>query len=157
MSELAAAALDYAGRGWPVLPLHDVTEGVCSCARGESCLTPGKHPRLRKWREWASTDPGTIGGWWRQWPAANVGILTGAESGLVVLDVDPRNGGFESLAAFLPLPETVTAVTGGGGRHYYFAHPGGRVQGRDLAEGLELKADGQYVVAPPSRTGEPPA
>jgi len=154
--ELLAAALAYADRGWRVLPLHDVTRGTCSCANRERCKAPGKHPRLPKWQEWASSDKGTIAGWWKQWPAANVGVKTGADSGIVVLDVDPRNGGFESLAALLPLPETLTVVTGGGGRHYYFVHPSGVVKGGDLADGVELKADGQYVVAPPSRTGEPP-
>lgn len=154
--ECLAAALDYAGRrGWRVLPLHDVTRGRCSCAKGDACLTPGKHPRLPKWQEWASIDKALISGWYEQWPSANVGILTGAPSGIVVLDVDPRNGGFESLAKLLPLPETPTVVTGGGGRHYYFAHPGGVVKGCELADGVELKADGQFVVAPPSVTGDP--
>ena len=75
MDELAAAALALAERGWKVLPLHDVMRGACSCARGERCATPGKHPRLRKWQEWASADAGTVGGWWRQWPSANVGVF----------------------------------------------------------------------------------
>ncbi len=158
MGELAAAALAYAERGWRVLPLHDVSGGGCSCARGERCATPGKHPRLRKWQEWASADPGTVGGWWRQWPSANVGVLTGAASGIVVLDLDPRNGGNETLIGYLaangPLPAMAVVETGGGGLHYYFDHPGGQVKGCDLGPGLELKADGQFVAAPPSLTGE---
>ena len=55
--DLLAAALDYARRGWRVLPLHDVTAGVCSCRDGEACRTPGKHPRLAKWQHVASTTP----------------------------------------------------------------------------------------------------
>ena len=86
-----------------------------------------------------------------------MGIRTGPESGLVVLDVDPRNGGSESLAQLITqygdLPETLVCGTGGGGWHYYFQHPGqfqlkGKVPG--LA-GLDIKSDGGYVVAPPSR------
>src|SRR5262245_14969044 len=96
-----AAALDYAGRGWHVLPVHDIAKGHCSCLKGDRCLTPGKHPRLDKWDRWATTDAGTIAGWWKHWPTANVGIKTGAESGIVVLDVDPRNGGSDTLLDFI--------------------------------------------------------
>jgi hypothetical protein len=155
---LLAAALDYAARGWYVLPLHDVTAGNCSCARRERCKTPGKHPRLDKWPERASVDPELIAGWWSGWPSANVGILTGRRSNLVVLDVDPRHGGDQALQELIaehePLPHTVVARTGGGGCHYYFACPpgDGPVKSVTLANGLELKADGTFVVAPPSRT-----
>ena len=124
MSETAAAgdmlvaALDYAARGWCVLPLHDVTTGVCSCREQEACKTPGKHPRITKWQLAASTNPDLISGWWAGWPTANVGILTGRRSNLVVLDVDPRHGGDKQLQALIadhePLPDTVVAQTGGG-------------------------------------------
>jgi hypothetical protein len=157
MSALLAAALDYAGRGWHVFQLHDVSRGHCSCARGERCPTPGKHPLLPKWDQWATIAEGTIRGWWAQRPDANVAVLTGARSGIVVLDVDPRHGGTETLLALVAahgaLPDTPVVETGGGGQHYYFAHPGGRVDGCVLGPGLELKADGQLVVAPPSATG----
>jgi hypothetical protein len=153
---LLQAALDYAARGWHVLPLHDVTAGRCSCVDGDGCKTPGKHPRVLKWPERAACDVGTISGWWQRWPAANVGILTGERSGLVVLDVDPRHGGDDALYELErehgPLPVTVEATTGGGGRHIYFKHPGGKLRSFELAPGLELKADGSFVVAPPSRT-----
>jgi putative DNA primase/helicase len=158
--DMLAAALNYAERGWHVIPLHDVTAGACSCVDGASCSTPGKHPRITRWQHRASADAATMAEWWRRWPAANVGIATGARSGLLVLDVDPRHGGDDELAALEAergrLPETVAVVTGGGGMHYYFAHPGGEIRSRTLAPGLELKADGTFVVAPPSRTGEAP-
>jgi hypothetical protein len=84
-----------------------------------------------------------------------VGVVTGLISGLVVLDVDPGHGGDESLARFVhryaPFPATVEAVTGGGGRHFYFAHPGGDMRNRaGLAPGIDLRGDGGMVVAPPS-------
>jgi bifunctional DNA primase/polymerase-like protein len=156
--EMLAAALSYASRGWHVLPLHDVTSGACSCAKGASCKTPGKHPRLADWTTVASANDGTVTGWWKYWPDANVGILTGRRSNLIVLDVDPRHGGDDALAAFVaehgPLPETVAVLTGGGGLHYYFACPpgDGAIKSFTLAPGLELKGDGTFVVAPPSRT-----
>jgi hypothetical protein len=158
VNELLAAARDYASRGWHVIPLHDITGGDCSCRNGRRCKTPGKHPRIKNWPERASVDAATIGAWWDRWPHANVGIATGERSGLVVLDVDPRHGGDHELAAleaeFGKLPDTVTVVTGGGGAHLYFKHPGGMIASLDVAPGLELKADGSFVVAPPSRTGE---
>jgi hypothetical protein len=85
---------------------------------------------------------------------ANLAIATGALSGLVVLDVDPRHGGDESLADLIrkygQLPTTVTVLTGGNGQHFYFSHPGKHVVSRTFRPGLDLKADGGYVIAPPS-------
>ncbi len=92
--------------------------------------------------------------WWRRWPEANVGIVTGAVSGLVVLDVDPRHGGEDSLAVLEgihgPVPHTVESLTGGGGQHFYFRHPGAVVSSRSIAAGLDVKGDGGLVVCPPS-------
>jgi hypothetical protein len=80
------------------------------------------------------------------------------ESGLVVLDVDPRHGGEETLraAANGGFPVTLTVITGGGGHHYYFAHPGGneRIKNQqplDGLPGLDRRGDAGYVLAPPSR------
>jgi hypothetical protein len=105
----------------------------------------------------ASIDPATIQGWWRRWPSANLAIRTGAVSGLVVLDVDPAHGGDESLEALVsdhgPLPPGRIVRTGSGGRHFYFAHPGGVIRndaGRRLGRGLDIRGDGGYVIAPPS-------
>ncbi len=93
--------------------------------------------------------------WWDRWPEANVGVVTGWASALVVVDVDPRNGGDATLAALEAsdgaLPATVTCLTGGGGRHLYFAHPTNLVPSRPLGAGLDLKAEGGVVVAPPSQ------
>jgi hypothetical protein len=96
-----------------------------------------------------------IARWLERWPDANLGVVTGAISGLVVLDVDPIHGGDGSLADLElrqgRLPQTVEAVTGGGGRHLYFKHPGGFVHNRaSMAPGLDVRGDGGYVVAPPS-------
>jgi hypothetical protein len=86
-----------------------------------------------------------------------VAIRTGAVSGLIVLDVDPGHGGDESLEALLrdhgSLPPGTVARTGSGGRHFYFAHPGGVIRndaGRRLGPGLDIRGDGGYVIAPPS-------
>lgn len=121
----------------------------------------GKHPRTVHGLKDATTDELRIQAWWSQWPDANVGIITGAKSGLVILDIDPRNGGDDSLAELERthglLPKTIESLTGGGGQHLFFQHPGGSIKSNSLAEGIDIKADGGYVVAPPSshRSGEP--
>ena len=84
-----------------------------------------------------------------------MGIVTGVVSSLVVVDVDPLHGGDASLEALEqahgPLPDTLRAVTGGGGRHVYFGHPGGSVPNKvGLVAGIDLRGDGGFVVAPPS-------
>jgi putative DNA primase/helicase len=106
----------------------------------------------------AMTDEAAIRAWWDQWPDANVGIATGRVSGLIVFDVDPRNGGDDSLARLEaehgPLPDTVRSETGGGGEHVYFVTPATRIKnhadGKLLGQGVDVKADGGFVVAPPS-------
>jgi hypothetical protein len=112
---------------------------------------------LIKWQKYqqqrASQDE--ITGWYQRWPTANVGIVTGTISGLLVLDIDPRHGGDDSLARWEvehgPLPQTVEARTGGGGRHLYFSHPGGVIHNRaGLVPGIDLRGDGGCIVAPPS-------
>ncbi len=99
--------------------------------------------------------PTEIEAWWDRWPDTNVGVVTGWVSALVVVDVDPRHGGDATLAELeaehQPLPPIVASVTGGGGRHLYFAHPTHLVPSRPLATGIDLKAEGGLVVAPPSR------
>lgn len=136
--DMLAAALAYAARGWPVLPL---------------C---GKLPRTAHGLHDASTDAACVREWWRRWPDSNVGIRTGVESGLVVLDVDPRHGGLKTLASLEAkhgrLPWTWRVLTGGGGHHHYFRHPGEKVgnSAGTLGDGLDIRADGGYVVAPPS-------
>ena len=106
----------------------------------------------------ASADPEIVRQWWGRWPDANIAIATGAESGLVVLDVDVTDDkrGDRTLVELVrdrgPLGDTLHALTGSAGSHFYFAHPGGRVgnsAGR-LGRGLDTRGDGGYVVAPPS-------
>jgi hypothetical protein len=157
----STAALQFIASGWPVLPVHAIREGRCTCGKLD-CASPGKHPfgaLVPRGLKEGSTDEATIRRWWTHQPGANVGVLTGAPSGLVVLDVDPRHGGDERLAELErqhgPLPRTIEAATGGGGRHLFFVHPGRRVPSRPIAPGLDVKGDGGYVVAPPSETTGP--
>jgi len=157
------AALAEAARGRLVFPLHGVTaKDHCTCGKypcGDGNKNAGKHPRETGGFYNATGVAATIRAWWTRCPDANIGIRTGRESGLVVLDIDPRNGGDESLedlrAAYGDLPETVSCLTGGGGSHHYFAHPGDRevkcATNLGGFRGIDLKADGGYVIAPPSQ------
>lgn len=150
----ASRAAAYARRGWSVVPLHTPAAARCSCGRAD-CPAAGKHPRI-PWQELmrrrASVDE--VAAWWRRWPDANVGVVTGRVSGTVVVDVDPRHDGTASLDAlaerFGALPATIVSRTGGGGAHLWLAAPGEPVPTAEIAPGVELKAEGGLVVAPPS-------
>lgn len=138
--DIEAAALGYLARGWSVVPIR---------AREKRPLIAWQAYQQRR----ATEDD--VRGWYGRWPDANVAIVTGVVSGLVVVDVDPRHGGDSSLAHLErdhgPLPRTVEAVSGGGGRHIYLAHPGEHVHNKvALAPGVDLRGDGGLVVAPPS-------
>ncbi|MBI2602335.1 MAG: DUF3987 domain-containing protein [Deltaproteobacteria bacterium] len=145
------AALDYAGRAFPVIPLYSVdSNGICTC--GRICHSPGKHPMTRNGLKDASSCPSQINVWFNQ-AVANLGIITGISSGLVVIDLDCYRG--SSLADFYSrfedLSPTLTVQTGGG-YHLYLNHPGFEVSNRaKILPGVDVRADGGYIVAPPSR------
>ncbi|MBY0278549.1 bifunctional DNA primase/polymerase [Candidatus Binatia bacterium] len=151
-SDMSESALSYAARGYKVFPLYGVVEGVCVCRAGSTCGSPGKHPRTGQGYKDASADPAIVGAW--QWKEANIGVAL--DDNFVVLDVDPRNGGGESLAAlqksYGALPLTPTVETGGQGWHYYFAVPpkSPRLRNAPIAPGLDFKSSTGHVVAPPS-------
>jgi hypothetical protein len=154
LAELRDTALGYAARGWHVFPLHTWRDGRCSCGNG-GCPRPAKHPRTRHGLKEASIDSATIHAWWTRWPDANIAIATGAVSGIVVIDIDPRHGGPTSLEAWErdngPLPRTLETETGGGGSHKVFLHPGFPVKNRtNLVPGVDVRGDGGYIVVPPS-------
>lgn len=155
------AALAYAARGWLVVPLFPMLGGTCACGgtdrrTGKPCAA-GKHPITPNGLTDASRDPAVIEAWWAGAPCdLNVGIVTGAASGIFVLDVDPKNGGREAVAALAKqygdLEVGLDAETGSGGSHYIFRHPGGMVRNSasKIGPGLDIRGDGGYIVAPPS-------
>lgn len=135
---LRASACEYAYRGWAVLPLRP-----CGKAPYSRLVPRGLNE--------ATSDLATVFRWWVAAPSANIGINC-ERSGLLVLDVDPRHGGDDSLAnaqrLLGALPPTVEAHTGGEGVHLLFRDPGGEFR-RELAPGIDIKRSG-YIVAPPS-------
>ena len=147
LTPFAAAAMQYARRGWLVLPL---------AARDKV-----PHPMLGSSGGFhrATSDHQQIAAWWHADPFANVGLVTGGDLG-VVIDVDylPHLDKLEHT-----LPETRTSITGGGGRHYFFALPEGvkisnrrgRLPEKELIGtkkvGIDVRGEATgYIVAPPS-------
>ncbi|MGJ0203372.1 bifunctional DNA primase/polymerase [Leucobacter sp. gxy201] len=136
-------ALALAQQGWRILPLN------------------GKIPRTAHGVKDATADPAHVARWWAGGASWNIGARVPGH--LVVLDLDPRNGGTLALleqANGGPLPDTLTALSGrgDGGRHLYFRHPGGRLTARGLPAGIDVKTETGYCVLPPSihpETGHP--
>jgi putative DNA primase/helicase len=151
---LLSCALAYAARGFHVFPTHTIKDGDCSCEE-VTCGSRGKHPRVSKWQERGTTSERTLRQWWQhQFPGANIAIVTGEQSGCFVVDVDGPLGiaTLNGLERYGPFPKTLTANTGRG-QHIYFRHPGSPVKtgAGCLGEGVDVRGDGGYVVAPPSR------
>lgn len=152
MTAPGECAAQYARAGLPVLPLHWPTAAGCSCRHPE-CKNVGKHPLaglVPHGKDDATTDVEVVGDWWTRCPAANIGVRPPV--GIVVLDVDPRNGGEDTLRQLVErhgaLPETLTCRTGSGGLHVWLSY-GGKARGR-LAAGIDVKTNAGYLVAPPS-------
>jgi RecA-family ATPase len=136
------AALTYARAGLPVFP----------CSQDKAPLT---HFGFKD----ATTEIGQIRNWWSRWPRAMIGVRTGRESGVFVLDVDVDTeqniDGFVALAVLEKrhgnLSETLRSVTPRGGSHYYFYwHEGIKNSAGKLGDGLDVRGEGGYVILPPS-------
>jgi hypothetical protein len=148
----ARAAEAYAALGFPVVPMHAVRPGGgCTCPAGPACSQAGKHPRLAAWPRLAATDPATVGGWWRRWPDANVGLATGRR--FDVLDLDGTRG-VEALRAVLKIApwehSGPVARSGSGGWHLLYA-PTGLGNRVGLLAGVDWRGRGGLIVAPPSQ------
>ena len=134
---LGSAALYYASLGWAVFPLVPRDKvPLLSAAKGGK----GLHD--------ATTDAAQITAWWTQYPSANVGIATGAASGLIVVDVDGE-AGETALALYGEMPVTVESRTGKG-RHLLFQGTEIRNSAGKLGPQLDVRGDGGYIVAAPS-------
>lgn len=122
-------------------------EARAAHARGWS-LTPlnGKRPKLKGWQKLGPPSLAEVERWSAE---GNLGVRTGSVSGLVVIDDDTPD---QSAAERLGLPPTVTAITGGGGRHYYFAVPEVELRSsvRKLGPGIDVRGEGGQVVLPGS-------
>ncbi len=150
------AALAAVRRGWAVFPVYPpLDEGRCVCG-DPACEHPGKHPNgllVPHGVKDATVMTPVVKHWFGQAPQSNIGVATGKISGVVVLDLDPRHGGMESIRRLATehgeLPVTPTVRTGGGW-HYYFRCPSAGVKSVTIAPGVEIRGDGASAVLPPS-------
>lgn len=155
------SASEYISYGWPVFVLGRSKRPVSNCQTcrnatnehdAEACACLTCHGFYA-----ATLDIDRVAAMLRQIPGGLLAIRTGSISGLLVVDIDPRNGGrFDPVI----MPPTRAIKTGSDGWHLYYQHPGRHIpSGRLLGhEGIDIKADSGYVVAPPSRhpdTGRP--
>ena len=137
------AAIEYAKKGFAVFPLK----------------YRDKVPLTRNGCKDATTDAAQIKAWWQKYPNANIGLATGSVSQnvfVIDLDIDEDRGidGYHSLEDWQrehgDFPETWTAITGRGGYHLYY-RGNGRVKNRaGIIDGVDIRGNGGYVVAPPS-------
>lgn len=153
------AALRYASIGWPVFTLSRTKVPLKLCGAcpphgpdhdGDACECLTCHGFYA-----ATTDADRVAEMIHRHPDGMLAIRTGAPSGLVVVDIDPRSGGLPTLRALEQagqLPPTVRQLSGGDGLHLLYAHPGGMVHGGagKLGPGADVKADGGYFVVAPS-------
>ena len=158
MTNLREAVEGYLQEGFNVIPIHALDKnGVCLCYKRKDCDAPGKHPETgwEKYKYEVATRK-EVDRWFQQ-GECNIGIVTGEISGIIVLDIDAKPGknGLETLQKMgLEIPHTRKVITGSGGHHYFFKHPGFHVPNSvsfagDLP-GVDIRGDGGYVVAPPS-------
>ncbi|MFX0198040.1 MAG: bifunctional DNA primase/polymerase, partial [Candidatus Hodarchaeota archaeon] len=93
--------------------------------------------------------------WWKKWPSANVGIVTGKISGIAVVDIDESRG-FDAIQEYVPDSLIIpTSKTPRGGQHFYFQAPEqGLGNNSRLVPGCDFRGDGGYVIAPPSTNGK---
>lgn len=154
---LVADALRYAENGFAVFPLHAVKDGKCTCGKPD-CSSPAKHPRTVHGLKQASRDADFVKNLFScfTYASANIGLCTGKESNLVVIDIDEAKGGniaeLYEFAAKDTLEKTLWVKTGGG-FHLYFGYPADAEicnSADKLGNKIDVRGDGGYVVAPPS-------
>ncbi len=148
MTDIRDTALRLSRAGLPIILLYGPAEGEPA--------QRGKKPRHNGWQTTKLT-LAQVEANLPHHPGSNIGCVTGLMSGLVCVDIDPRNGGGSWMTTNLNrLMEGGAQVeqTGSGGYHLWFAHPGGWIRSRTgkhgIAPGVELLADGghQAVIAP---------
>lgn len=158
-TSLLDAALNYAKLGFAVFPVHSKrANGSCTCNK-DDCKSIGKHPRTTNGVKDATKDPAVIRFWWSNaFQGSNIAIATGRVSDVFVVDVDVKHDGIGAWANFkddhsIDATETVAQDTPSGGEHIFYKMPKeGKVLTRTnvLAQGIDIRGDGGYIVAAPS-------
>ena len=142
MANLLLSALKYAEMGFCVIPV----------------LSGQKVPAI-KWTEYQTrkSTAEEIKAWWSRWPTANIGIVTGDISNLNVVDLDRYKEGYDNAIELEYFPETFstpTVTTPRGGSHLWMRAEGLTLSGKaDIFPGIDLRSNGNFIVAPPSVNG----
>lgn len=153
------SALWYAKRGWKILPIWPIRDGVCACGANDDkpgrCKSAGKHPigfLVPDGISSATCDKKTIQGWWDRVPDANL-----ATTSFLRVDVDTKHNGkdnWREVSEVMGVPETVHCMTPSGGDHFYFCLPPGRTHGNakgNLPGGIDIRGHEMgYTLLPPS-------
>lgn len=136
------AALDYLRQGYSVIPLHSPSMGDIGGDTGKAAL-----PEWKVYEDRLPTE-GEVLTWWKQWPKANPGIVTGKVSNLIVLDLDNWDGENH--------PDDTRVSVTGEGLHLWYRYPKNEKDIRNRRKVLidgkkyDIRGDGGYIVAPPS-------
>ena len=128
-------AIHYLDLGWNIMPIE----------------SSGKKPRLWKWEQFQNerVTPDLAEEWWdRSWPLANIALICGQISDVVVLDIDD-SGKCNLAISSGALPMTAMSQTARG-YHYFFRYPKGGRFPSFKGEGFDMQSDGKYVILPPS-------
>lgn len=145
MNNILEEALRYTDIGWNVLPVQSPESGN------------GKIPLIKDWTNQATTDKSIICQWWDIYKNPNIGVLTGNKSNLIVLDIDKKNNGFDSLEELCGLkgnlPITCKSITGGGGIHLFFRDENNSIHSNAglLGSGIDIRGEGGQIILPPSK------
>lgn len=134
MNNLVEAALSYAAKGYFVFP----------------CKPRSKKPATKHGFKDATTDEEQIRKWWNKNPEYNIGLPTGTDSGTIVLDIDDLEAEAILQERGWNSTKTVTATTGRGLHRYYRIPYGIPIPARTIAPKVDVKAEGGYIIAPPS-------
>lgn len=156
------AAVQYISRGYGVVLLHGVHDGICTCATGVACAAAGKHPVEKAWQRTPITSKQRLAAKWerRHDLPTNVGILLREEDRLLLLDIDTKKGknGDQTLTTWsaeldIDFDKYLLQTTPSGGSHYLFRIPeafrGTLPNHSAVAPGIDVyHAAKQFVVAP---------
>jgi hypothetical protein len=161
MTALEMAIDEYVAQDWPVIPLHTVEDGACTCLK-PACTSPGKHPRTKNGLKDASADRTKILSWLKRWPNANFGIVTGGRWFVVDIDGPGAMRTWEAYQAKRGAPPPTYRCNTGRvdadgnrtGWHLYYRLRVGQIAPPNsqgvIGPGIDVRGEGGYVVAPPS-------
>lgn len=158
------AAVEYVAHGKAIFPVWTVgPDGKCACG-DPNCESPGKHPMTKNGFKDAEASKEMVKDWWGpQGLKPNIGMVTGAESGIVVLDSDVGHAkdGMKSLEAVgygkKELGNTRRVRSQSGGYHFYYRSDDSNLKSKPAVfDGVDFKANDAYIIVPPSQGAKGP-